>query len=88
MPRVLIGFIHGIVRVLRDRFRFVLECPPEVRHKAIKIVDGFGRRRVRPIQQYSAGAEERLDVVLDVAESIPDQFSNARLTTEPRERGF
>ena len=72
MPGVLVRFVDGVVRVLGDALGVVLQRPPEVRDEAIEIIDRFCVRRVRPVEQHCAAAEERLDVVLDVTEACPN----------------
>ena len=53
---------------------------------AIKIVDGLDLRRVRPGKQHRTRAEERLDVVGDIAKRVPDFRGNAGLAAEVGER--
>jgi hypothetical protein len=88
MPRVLIGFVDRIVRVFGHCFRIAPQGPPKVRYKAIEVVDSFSGGRVWAIQEHRAGAKERLDIILDVAEPFPNKIGDCGLSTKPREGRF
>jgi hypothetical protein len=88
VPRLHVGFIDRPIRGQRYGFGIVLQRPPEVGQHAIKVVDGLGVRLIRPAQQNSTRAEERLDVVLDLAKALPNEMGRAALTAEIREGGF
>jgi hypothetical protein len=86
MPRVFIGFVHRPVRSVRHCVGIVLESTPEVRHHAIQIVDRLNPRLCRPAQQHRPATKERLNVVRNVAESLPHEFGNLRFATETTEK--
>ena len=88
MPGVLVRFIHGRIGIEGHLVRIVLQCTPEVRDEAIKIVDSLYAGSVRTRQENSAGPKEWLHVILNVAEAIPNKIGNAGLAAEPGERGF
>lgn len=87
-----VGFIDGPVGSLRHTLRVGLQRAPEVCQESISVVDGLGEAHTgAPVgtpEQHRTAAEERLDIVLDRAEPLPNLGRDRRLATEPRERGF
>ncbi len=88
MPRLLIGFVHRPVGMMRHGFRIVLQSPPEIREITIEVVYRFGLGRVGPHQQHGQRARERLDVVVHVATPVPHESCHARFPAKPREWSF
>ena len=88
MPRMQVGFIDRPVAPLRNRFGVGLHCPPKVRDHAIEVVYRLDSVWMRSGKQHSPRSKEGLDVVCHVTEAIPDDISDAGLSTKPREWGF
>ena len=85
VPGMEVVLVHGVVRVMGDRLRVMLHRTPEVRHKAVRVVDRFRAMRIGATEQDGTGTEERLDVVLHVTEVGPDERGRAGLAAKPRE---
>lgn len=49
---------------------------PEVRHKAVKVIDCLYAGHVRPREQHRAGTKERFDIILRLAQARPDRTRN------------
>lgn len=88
MARVKIGFVDGIVGIVRDLLGISGEGAPEVREVALDVVYRLNLRWCRTSEQHGERPCERFDVVADGAEALPDQRRDARLPAEPGERGF
>jgi len=88
MPSVKVCFVDGPIGPPGDMFRIGLNRAPEVREVRILVVDGFHAWLVRPTEQDCQAACERLDVILDVAQSWPHQMRGAALAAEPGEGRF
>ena len=84
---MLVRLVYRVVRVKRHSIGIILKRAPEVRHHAIEIVDSLCRRVVRARKQDSARSEEWLNVIRDVAESIPDERRDFGFPTKPRLTG-
>jgi hypothetical protein len=72
----------------RHCLRIFAERSPKVGYHTVDIIHRLDLWRVRPTEQHGTGPEERLDIISHIAESFPDQMSNARLTAEPRKRSL
>ena len=86
VTRTEVNVAHGIVRVLGDFAWLVSHRAPEVRDEPVGVVDDFERGNTRRGKQHGSRAAERLDVVLDVAEALPDVRGDSSLSAEVRER--
>ena len=84
MPRVLIGFVYRVVRISRNFVWVVLKCPPEVRNKAIGVVDRFGFWLVWSRKQHCARAIEGLAIIRNIPKALPNKRSNRPLAAKVR----
>ena len=86
---VQIVFVHRPIRELGHLVGMGLERAPEVGEQSVLIVDRLGRWFVVGAgQEHGAAAEERLDVIGDLAEAFPDQWGDPGLAAEVREGCF
>jgi hypothetical protein len=88
MPRVLVGLIDRIVCVAGYLVWVLLHRTPEVGNQAILVIQRLNAWGIRPRQHNSATPEERLDVIRDISEAVPDQMGHAGFSAEPGERGL
>ena len=79
MPSVKIRFKNRSIRPRRHRFGVRFDCPPKVHDEVIDVVCRFNAIAARkmlcgPAEQCCQRSHERLDVVIDFAESLPDKI--------------
>ena len=85
-----VGFVDRPVGVACDGFGVMCDGPPEVGEELVGVVDGLGACPVPcwSFEEYCKGPSERLDVVVHVAERLPDERCDPAFAAEPRERRF
>lgn len=88
MPGVKIRFINRIIGKACDSAGVECRRSPKVRNVTIPIVDSLDSWRMRTLQEHGARITKRFDVVIYVAEALPDQrgdfgFTAERPGTEP-----
>jgi hypothetical protein len=83
MPGVEIRFIYRPVAMGCSTFRIVGKRTPEIRKVAVDIVDCFSLRGCGSAQKNRQRSRERLNVIVDVSEPLPDVGGHAGLTAEP-----
>jgi hypothetical protein len=92
MPRVLVSFVHRVIRVTRHCIGIALQRPPEVSHHTIEVVYRLRAERSvrgRSSEQYGTTSEKRFNQILHVSEPLPNQVGDFAFTAEsPGERRF
>jgi hypothetical protein len=88
MPSVLVCFVHRPIGGFGHRVGVMLERTPEVRYHAVDVVHRLNSRLRWTVKQDSPASKEWLHVILHIAEVLPYQPGNLRLSTKPRKRCF
>ena len=87
-PHVLcreIDFVDWALCSGRNGFGICRHGAPEVRDEAVCIIYHFVAVDIRPVEQYCARSEERLNVGIDLSEVLPHIRGHSTLSAEPRE---
>jgi hypothetical protein len=74
MPCVLVGLVNRPVCGVGHRIGIMLQRPPEIGHHAIEVVHRFYSWIGGTVEQHSAAAEERFNIVLHITEPLPDNI--------------
>jgi hypothetical protein len=77
VPRVQIALVYRPIAPTRSPQRVVLNCTPEIRDHAIRVVHDFEPRLVWPREQHCERSRERLKVQVRITEGAPDQICDA-----------
>ena len=78
--------VDGPVRMLRQRFGVMLECPPEIAQVTVHVGDRLDLGFVGPSQKDGPTTEEWFNIVGDVSKPVPDKAGHPAFTTKPGKR--
>lgn len=81
-----VSLVYGVISVCRDRIRIKRHRAPKVCQQAVCVIHGFAFGDVGALQQNSAAAEERFDIMLNVAQCRPHDRRDLGLSAKPHKR--
>ena len=90
MSAVKISFYRRIIAVKRYRVRFGLQRSPEIRNEVVEIVNDFLLcfTPMRISEHHGPGTEERFDIAVGLAQTLPNICGDLRFVAEIRIRSF